>query len=52
MLSWNPAPDFSLRSRMNCAMALLLWPSSAIEKLREAAGDASELERPTGRRPR
>ena len=32
--SWNPAlPPFSLRFFMNWAMALLLWPSWAIEKV-------------------
>ena len=33
MLSWKPAPLFSLRSRMNCAMALFDWPSWSMEKL-------------------
>ncbi len=31
--SWKPAPPASLRLRMKLAMALLLWPSWAIEKL-------------------
>ena len=31
--SWKPAPLASLRLRMNWAMALLLWPNWAMEKL-------------------